>query len=41
MEVSLGGVPVSLTFLLGITSYCIATLLGLWLIISIFRSGKM
>ncbi len=41
MEISLGGVVVSLTFLLGITSYCIATLLGLWLIISIFRSGKM
>jgi len=41
MEISLGGFAVSLTFLLGITSYCIATLLGLWLIISIFRSGKM
>ncbi len=41
MEVSLGGFTFSLTTLLGVTGYCIATLLGLWLIISILRSGKM
>lgn len=32
---------ISVTALLGITGYLIATLLGIWLIISIFRSGKM
>jgi ubiquinone biosynthesis protein len=31
----------SITDLLGMTGYCIATLLGLWLIFSIFRSGKL
>ncbi len=41
MEVSFGGFTFSLTTLLGVTGYCIATLLGLWLIISILRSGKM
>lgn len=32
---------VSITEILGITGYVIATLLGLWLIYSIFRSGKL
>ncbi len=41
MEISLAGFTVSFTALLGITGYCIATFLGLWLIISIFRSGNM
>ena len=33
--------PVSLTEILGITGYTIATVLGLWLIYAIFRSGKL
>ena len=37
----LGFETVSITELLGLTGYCIATLLGLWLIFSIFRSGKL
>jgi len=41
MDISVGGFTITLTTLLGGTGYCIATLLGLWLIISIFRSGKM
>ncbi len=41
MNITVGGVTISFTTLLGVTGYCIATLLGLWLIISIFRSGKM
>jgi ubiquinone biosynthesis protein len=41
MEITLGRFSVPFTTLLGITGYCIATFLGLWLIISIFRSGKM
>jgi ubiquinone biosynthesis protein len=36
---NLGRIP--LTGLLGITGYTIATVLGIWLILSIFRSGKM
>jgi ubiquinone biosynthesis protein len=32
---------ISITALLGLSGYCIATFLGFWLIISIFRSGKM
>ncbi len=32
---------VSITALLGLSGYSIATILGFWLIISIFRSGKM
>ncbi len=32
---------VSVTALLGLVGYSMATILGLWLIISIFRSGKM
>jgi ubiquinone biosynthesis protein len=41
MEISLVGFTVSLTALLGVAGYCIATILGLWLIFSIIRSGKM
>ncbi|MBM9604439.1 ABC1 kinase family protein [Desulfopila inferna] len=41
MNISLGDFSVSLTTLLGILGYSIATFLGLWLIISIFKSGKM
>jgi ubiquinone biosynthesis protein len=41
MNISLGAYSVSLTTLLGILGYSIATFLGLWLIVSIFRSGKM
>jgi ubiquinone biosynthesis protein len=37
----LGGQTVSLTALLGLVGYSIATVLGVWLIFSIFRSGKM
>ncbi len=40
-DISLAGFTFSFTAILGFTSYCIATSLGLWLIISIFRSGKM
>lgn len=41
MNISLGDFSVSLTTLLGILGYSIVTFLGLWLIISIFKSGKM
>ena len=41
MEFNLINHTVSLTSILGITGYTIATVLGIWLIISIFRSGKM
>jgi ubiquinone biosynthesis protein len=37
----LGVHTVSITALLGLLGYSLATLLGFWLIISIFRSGKM
>jgi ubiquinone biosynthesis protein len=37
----LGMESVSITELLGLTGYSIATLLGLWLIFSIFRSGRL
>jgi ubiquinone biosynthesis protein len=37
----LGLRSLSITHLLGLTGYVIATILGLWLIFSIFRSGKM
>jgi ubiquinone biosynthesis protein len=36
-----GSHTVSITALLGLLGYSLATVLGLWLIISIFRSGKM
>jgi ubiquinone biosynthesis protein len=32
---------ISLTALFGLTGYIIATILGIWLIVSIFRSGKL
>ena len=32
---------ISVTALLGLIGYCMATILGFWLIISILRSGKM
>ena len=42
IEVHLFGVHViPLTGLLGVTGYTIATILGVWLIFCIFRSGKM
>ncbi len=41
MEISIGSSKIALTYLLGMSGYTIATILGLWLIISIFRSGKM
>ncbi len=37
----MGSQSFSLTSLLGLLGYTIATVLGIWLIISIFRSGKM
>jgi ubiquinone biosynthesis protein len=36
-----GGQTISLTAILGLTGYVIATLLGLWLIYTIFRSRKL
>jgi ubiquinone biosynthesis protein len=36
-----GGRTVSLATLLGITGYGLATLLGIWLVVSILRSGKL
>jgi ubiquinone biosynthesis protein len=36
-----GGHTISITALLGLLGYSLATVLGFWLIISIFRSGKM
>jgi ubiquinone biosynthesis protein len=41
LTLRIGGEEIPLTALLGITGYSIATLLGIWLIISIFRSGKL
>ena len=41
IEVTIGGHTVPVTTLLGLTGYSIATVLGLWLIISILRSGKI
>lgn len=32
---------ISLTTLFGLAGYVIATILGIWLIVSIFRSGKL
>jgi ubiquinone biosynthesis protein len=37
----LGVQTMAVTELLGLTGYCVATVLGLWLIFSIFRSGKL
>jgi ubiquinone biosynthesis protein len=36
-----GTQSVSITALFGLTGYAIATILGLWLIFSIYRSGKL
>ena len=36
-----GNPTLSITSVLGITGYVIATILGIWLIISIFRSGRL
>ena len=42
VQISLfGNGDVSLTGVLGVTGYTIATILGIWLIASIFRSGKL
>ncbi|WP_054033998.1 ABC1 kinase family protein [Desulfatitalea tepidiphila] len=42
IDISLFGLTrMPLTQLLGLTGYCIATILGLWLIFSIIRSGKL
>jgi len=40
-NITLLGKTLSMTTLLGLMGYCLATFLGLWLIISIFRSGKL
>ena len=37
----LGSQSVSLTAILGVTGYAVATLLGIWLIVSILRSGRL
>jgi ubiquinone biosynthesis protein len=37
----LGLGAIDITDLLGLTGYCIATFLGIWLVISIIRSGKL
>ena len=37
----LSATPISLSALLGVTAYVIATVLGIWLIISIIRSGRI
>ncbi len=42
IDLEFAGLPsISLTDLLGVTGYVIATFLGLWLIIAIFRSGRL
>ena len=41
LRLSLLGYTVSLTILLGLVGYSLATVLGLWLIVSILRSGKL
>jgi ubiquinone biosynthesis protein len=41
LPVGLFGIEnLSVTELLGISGYCIATILGIWLVLNIFRSGK-
>jgi ubiquinone biosynthesis protein len=37
----LGLRTVSLTAILGVSGYAVATLLGVWLIVSILRSGRL
>lgn len=41
MDIRVGGTTLPVTTLLGLAAYTIATLLGLWLIVAIFRSGRM
>ena len=41
LNIKLFGYTLPLTTLLGIIGYSMATLLGLWLVISIFRSGRL
>lgn len=41
IEVTIGGHSIPVTTLLGLAGYSIATVLGLWLIVSILRSGKI
>ncbi|MDD2605913.1 MAG: AarF/ABC1/UbiB kinase family protein, partial [Desulfobacteraceae bacterium] len=42
LDLAFLGLPaISLTGLLGLTGYTIATVLGVWLIISIVRSGRL
>jgi ubiquinone biosynthesis protein len=36
-----GSQSISITAALGLLGYVIATILGIWLIISIYRSGKL
>ena len=40
-NITLWGQTISMTALFGITGYSMATLLGLWLVVSILRSGKL
>ncbi len=40
-NITLLGHTLSMTTLLGLMGYCLATFLGLWLVLSIFRSGKL
>jgi ubiquinone biosynthesis protein len=40
-NITLWGQTISMTALFGITGYSMATLLGLWLVISILKSGKL
>ena len=40
-NITLWGYSISMTALFGITGYVMATLLGLWLVVSILRSGKL
>jgi ubiquinone biosynthesis protein len=42
LELSMLGInAIDITDLLGLTGYCIATFLGVWLVVSIIRSGKL
>jgi ubiquinone biosynthesis protein len=41
LDITILNHTLSMTTLLGLMGYCLATLLGLWLVISILRSGKL
>ena len=41
LDITILNNTLSMTTLLGLMGYCLATLLGLWLVISILRSGKL